>query len=195
MNDDELVMSFKNDVKNGDGYNYHNFYIDFSRKAILEDGAIPVVYPFSQITSYEPIKEGHSETKKHGIARALIGGALAGGAGAIVGATTGGKSFDFLTKLGVMITLSVDDDIYTIEFLFLNSKQKSNGWVANEYLNRFNKTCSVLDSVVATNNSRQAQVHPAIDPADEIAKFKKLLDDGTITQEEFDAKKKQLLGL
>ena len=30
---------------------------------------------------------------------------------------------------------------------------------------------------------------------DEIAKFKKLLDDGTITQEEFDAKKKQLLGL
>lgn len=31
--------------------------------------------------------------------------------------------------------------------------------------------------------------------ADEIAKFKKLLDDGTITQEEFDAKKKQLLGL
>ena len=31
--------------------------------------------------------------------------------------------------------------------------------------------------------------------ADEIAKFKKLLDDGVITQEEFDAKKKQLLGL
>ena len=31
--------------------------------------------------------------------------------------------------------------------------------------------------------------------ADELAKFKKLLDDGIITQEEFDAKKKQLLGL
>ncbi|WEV38046.1 SHOCT domain-containing protein [Lactobacillus sp. ESL0680] len=31
--------------------------------------------------------------------------------------------------------------------------------------------------------------------ADELAKFKKLFDDGTITQEEFDAKKKQLLGL
>ena len=35
----------------------------------------------------------------------------------------------------------------------------------------------------------------SISSADEIAKFKKLLDDGTITQEEFDAKKKQLLGL
>ena len=31
--------------------------------------------------------------------------------------------------------------------------------------------------------------------ADELKKFKELLDDGIITQEEFDAKKKQLLGL
>jgi hypothetical protein len=34
-----------------------------------------------------------------------------------------------------------------------------------------------------------------ISSADEILKFKKLLDEGIITQEEFDAKKKQLLGL
>ena len=33
------------------------------------------------------------------------------------------------------------------------------------------------------------------DSADEIAKYKKLADEGTITQEEFEAKKKQLLGL
>lgn len=33
------------------------------------------------------------------------------------------------------------------------------------------------------------------DPADEIRKFKKLADDGIITQDEFEAKKKQLLGL
>lgn len=31
--------------------------------------------------------------------------------------------------------------------------------------------------------------------ADELKKFKELLDSGIITQEEFDAKKKQLLGL
>ena len=33
------------------------------------------------------------------------------------------------------------------------------------------------------------------DAADELSKFKNLLDQGVITQEEFDAKKKQLLGL
>lgn len=36
---------------------------------------------------------------------------------------------------------------------------------------------------------------PAVSSADEIVKFKQLLDQGIITQEEFDAKKKQLLGL
>lgn len=36
---------------------------------------------------------------------------------------------------------------------------------------------------------------PALSSADEISKFKKLMDDGIISQEEFDAKKKQLLGL
>lgn len=35
----------------------------------------------------------------------------------------------------------------------------------------------------------------ATDEAEQLQKFKKLLDDGVITQEEFDAKKKQILGL
>ena len=33
------------------------------------------------------------------------------------------------------------------------------------------------------------------DSMNELKKYKKLLDDGIITQEEFDAKKRQLLGL
>jgi predicted Zn-dependent peptidase len=36
---------------------------------------------------------------------------------------------------------------------------------------------------------------PAADKADQIVKYKELLDKDIITQEEFDAKKKQLLGL
>lgn len=44
--------------------------------------------------------------------------------------------------------------------------------------------------------SRQAKSGPAaISAADEVLKYKNLLDMGVITQEEFDAKKTQLLGL
>lgn len=34
-----------------------------------------------------------------------------------------------------------------------------------------------------------------VDPMEELAKFKKMLDAGLITQEDYDAKKKQLLGV
>ena len=44
-------------------------------------------------------------------------------------------------------------------------------------------------------NAQNAPVVAALSPADELKKFKDLLDMGAITQEEFDAKKKQLLGL
>lgn len=39
------------------------------------------------------------------------------------------------------------------------------------------------------------QSHAPQGNADELKKFKKLLDEGTITQEEFNAKKKQILGI
>lgn len=48
-----------------------------------------------------------------------------------------------------------------------------------------------IESNAATNSVVQA----ALSPAEELKKFKELLDMGVITQEEFDTKKRQLLGL
>jgi len=45
------------------------------------------------------------------------------------------------------------------------------------------------------HESTTTTVQAALSLAEEIKKFKELLDMGIITQEEFDAKKKQLLGL
>ena len=47
----------------------------------------------------------------------------------------------------------------------------------------------------AKNGPKQQTVVQEVSAADEIIKFKNLLDMGVISQEEFDAKKKQLLGL
>ena len=48
------------------------------------------------------------------------------------------------------------------------------------------------DEVVQTKSNTVA---PASSPVEEIKKYKELLDMGIITQDEFDIKKKQLLGL
>jgi uncharacterized membrane protein YdbT with pleckstrin-like domain len=56
--------------------------------------------------------------------------------------------------------------------------------------------CKLIESRVAqTEQTSKSAIGPAIDPADEIEKLHKLRDEGTITDEEFQAKKKQLLGL
>ena len=51
--------------------------------------------------------------------------------------------------------------------------------------------------VAAINSQPQTQPVQEINSsaADEIVKYKKLFDDGIITEDEFNAKKKQLLGL
>lgn len=55
----------------------------------------------------------------------------------------------------------------------------------NEYIQNKLKECKTTKTII---NSAPSE-------ADEIKKFKELLDQGIITQEEFDLKKKQLLGI
>ena len=53
----------------------------------------------------------------------------------------------------------------------------------------------VESKIVEYSEPEPAATAPSISAADEIKKFKELLDAGIITQEEFDTKKRQLLGL
>jgi hypothetical protein len=56
------------------------------------------------------------------------------------------------------------------------------------------KIHETLDEIKA-NEKVDASTSPGISVADELKKFKELLDMGALAQEEFDFKKKQLLGL
>ena len=59
-----------------------------------------------------------------------------------------------------------------------------------------NSTSDVVSNLNTYNNGVKTAVETNVEsPFDSITHFKKLLDDGIITQEEFDEKKKQLLGL
>lgn len=61
---------------------------------------------------------------------------------------------------------------------------------------KVNDVNEVLKTSIPVNEaSAGAQKAPVSSTADEILKFKQLLDMGAISQEEYDAKKKQLLGL
>ena len=57
------------------------------------------------------------------------------------------------------------------------------------------KLTSLIKTKEEKNTESTTIITQSSSNAEELSKFKKLLDDGIITQEEFDAKKKQLLGI
>lgn len=63
-------------------------------------------------------------------------------------------------------------------------------------LARVNAVCDVVAAMAGSASASQAPAAPSAErTADDIIKYKSLMDAGVITQEEFDAKKKQLLGI
>lgn len=86
---------------------------------------------------------------------------------------------------------------------FLEGKRHPDGMYCNQCdIEAFiNKNCCSQefmdqvkkDAAKLTAEKKVAEQQPS--PVDEIKKYKALLDEGIISQEDFDAKKKQLLGL
>ena len=64
-----------------------------------------------------------------------------------------------------------------------------------EIIAEFEKAYEYIKERINYYKKQSNTVVNQLSPADELKKFKELLDMGIITQEEFDAKKKQLLGL
>lgn len=156
------------------------------------------IYSYSDILEYELLEDGDSITKG-GLGRAVIGGALFGGVGAIVGSVTGGKKQKkIVTSMSIKITTK-NIDTPAVYINFITGKTKTNSLTYKAAVNCAQEVMSVLAQIIAQNENTQSnppESHPdKIDPANEIRKYKQLLDDGIITQDEFESKKKQLLNL
>ncbi len=61
--------------------------------------------------------------------------------------------------------------------------------------NQSNVLNAISNLLIARQSNKVTEIKPTESSADELKKYKELLDNGTITEEEFNAKKKQLLGL
>ena len=165
------------------------------------------VFEYANLLSFELLENGNTVTKG-GLGRAVVGGMLFGGVGAVVGGVTGSKTQNVCSSMKLRVTLrNAHMDNTYITFIGYNTPVNSPEYSGAQ---KNAQACIsaleiILDRVRAeVDGARQAAqyrqserigVSENLSAADEIAKFKRLLDDGVITQEEFEAKKKQLLGL
>ena len=169
--------------------------VDFDNKLFylpLKGKREPFIYSFSDLINFELIEDG-TTVSKGGFGSAVVGGALLGAAGMITGGILGKKNKDVVSSL--YISLSLNDPLLshrTIEFISTDTKK--NGMIYNISKKASELVVSTLERICNSAESlTQSQGSPSA--ADEIKKFKELFDSGIITEEEFNAKKKQLLGL
>ena len=88
---------------------------------------------------------------------------------------------------------SIDGSVSILKIGELKVRGLTDMFVIATNENIMNELKNVINSV--KNEIERPTINSSSSTADEIKKFKELLDSGAITQEEFDAKKKELLGL
>ncbi len=153
----------------------------------------PIIHKFEDILNFE-LQENGTTVAKGGLGSAIVGGALFGSTGAIVGAVAGCKNTDIIDT--VRINVTVNDMLKpNMSINLLPDKAKRNSAMYGKAMTDAQNILALLSIMVEqvkaeTNTNTIAPVSVA----DEIRKFKELLDMGAITQEEFDTKKKELLG-
>lgn len=171
------------------------FYIDENKKQwVIPDGVFSEkikkahIYNYSDIVNFELIEDGNS-IAKGGLGRAVVGGALFGGVGAVVGGITGKKKLKkTCSKLQIKITLNNLDKPAEYINLIMTEFKKDSFVYQTAY-----KSAQEIMALLEIMTISDKLIDNPISNTDEILKFKKLLDEGIITQEDFEKKKQELL--
>lgn len=192
---------------------YSNIYFDLKSNQILIGRRLLSreyrLLNFSDIETYDISQKDHDETettsttkKKHTITRAVAGGLIAGPVGAVIGGVTGktkghanSVTKEYLDYLGLSIMLK---DGSTFAIPFLTQTTKSDSYTAQNAYNDLYDIIAVIKAGMNAVKEKNETISHSVQnnsSLDEIKKLKELLDMNAITQEEFDAKKKELLNL
>lgn len=164
----------------------------------------PDMFQFSDLIDYE-VTENGAVVSKGGIGSAVVGGLLFGGVGAVIGSSLGRKSSDVVTRMDIRIHLR-HEFISSVSIPIIAGETPRNSPVyqnAREIADRIVSNLAVILDLQEHDEPEPTAAGPTpiedhttqISIADEIMKFKNLLDIGAITQEEYDAFKRKLLNL
>ena len=160
-------------------------------------GTIQEIYQYKDIINFELIEDGKILVSKGGLGRAIAGGVLFGGVGAIVGGVTGKrKSTETINKLIVRLTINTPFRPIHRDIIFINSKTNKNSNVYSKEIQEAKDLLAKLEDikksdVIIQENSSIENSKNSI--ADELIKLKSLLDSNILTKEEFNKEKEKLL--
>lgn len=194
--------------------NLYTFMVDNTRKKICYINSIGKrIIPFDKILKVELIENGTTISSKSTIRTvggSLIGGAIAGGAGAVVGGLSGNsKNIKKISSVQVKITIrEINDpsfiiDAFNAQTMTIEGKpikpDSLEGYKYKQGLTHANRIVDILrvviDEVDNHSNITANNIQQNTSIADELKKLADLKRDGILTQEEFDIQKAKLLNV
>lgn len=198
-----VKTSIKQDIANNPSVyfkpsaKYGKVEIDETKK-LFKIGA--AILTFDQLNSYDLLENGTAVTSGGlGVGRAIVG-SMFGPVGAILGGVTKKRTQkNYVESLKILVTFKNHYPVSTT-IDFINRKQEKDKKYERILLSA-QETLSGLDYITASleNNLNERLIDTVennpntTSKADELRKYKGLLDDGIINKEEFDKMKKELL--
>ncbi|MGG7077594.1 DUF4428 domain-containing protein [Clostridium sardiniense] len=158
----DKVQIFKNDLINFKPTKSVGIYLcvnDETKKWYIPTNKIgsigPRIFKFSDLVSYEVLEDGDTITSG-GLGRAVAGGVLFGGVGAIVGGVTGKKRTKKLVKsLSVRVVVDTIERPYEIISL-ITKETKTNSSTYTKAMQDINEIVSVLEIISRQSENSQA---------------------------------------
>ena len=153
-----------------------------------------IIIPFDKLMGCELICNGQTVG---GISRALAGGILAGGAGAIVGTLTAQKK-------SLSITLKIkQNDLQNPEIIMsmidasVDGDSAKDAKLCQEAIDFANKVIATIDVIIKQTSDGQTDntISETKSKTEQLTELKNLYENGLITEDEFTTKKRQILGL
>lgn len=157
-------------------------------------------FSLDDIVDCAVIEDGVSYKSDHGVLRAVVGGALFGAVGAVVGASTASSS-EYINSMKVAIWYknAFQNRPYTISLI--STKTSKNSQLYKMSKNTAEGIINIIDNLSGFSERKRIAENPAdtlatnqqTSIADDLTKYKKLLDEGAISQEEYNEIKSKLL--
>jgi hypothetical protein len=158
-------------------------------------------YSFSDLINYEVYENGKSQVQGRA-GSALIGGAFFGLGGAIVGGSRSRSVNEKCNQLKLILRVK-DFNCPEIVITYVNNVDvDKNSSIYKNMKSNLQSVCSMLEYMLNENTLEQSSAvkqeekNPVnASNKEQLKELKEMLDDGLITQEDYEQKKKQILGL
>lgn len=176
---------------------FGKLYFDDMRSLVYYDGGFlsKVTFNYSDIFDAGIIDDS-ATTQKMSLSNAIIGGAIAGPAGLVLGGLGCKKIKSVCSTLKVEIDLINKDPIFVT---LIKTETKTMSYLYKSSLEMAHSILSKIQQIMINNRSAEIlentsdSMPNAFSVADEIAKYFDLLNAGAITQEEFKKLKIKLM--